>query len=369
MARTLTDIIHRYREAETGQWVEALRVRRFHVEPGESVALIGPNGSGKSTMLEILAGLRRPSEGILSVDGRDVWATRTALAARRAAPLLLQRTTLLKGSVLSNVTYGLRVRRREMTMIEIEQRAIEALRITNMADLAHRRRDELSDGQRRRVALAAVLALRPQMVIMDEPTSGLDLASREIVERTVSLLQRDHGVAIVVATHDIRQADRLADRTASLIAGRLFDASVENLFRGEMVGQDERRRFRMISGREWELPATAFLVDPWLQVGAATGPCVIAIPADRMLIERVDDERLQSAASTTSDPPSIPLGEANIHGLRLTRTGDCRVGAELDDRRLVITIPTTRRDELQLKLGDRIRISLPEGSLVAIPDR
>jgi len=364
MIRTLTDIIHRYREAETRQWVEVLRVRRLSIEPGESIALIGPNGSGKSTMLEILAGLRRPSEGSLAIDGRDAWSTHSAaVAIRRAAPLLLQRTTLLRGSVLSNVTYGLRVRRDRPEKSEIERRAIEALRLTGMDELAHRRRDELSDGQRRRVALAAVLALKPPMVILDEPTAGLDLGSQEIVERTISLLQRDHGVAIVVATHDIRQADRLADRTASLIAGRLFDASVENLFRGEMVKNGEGLRFRMLTGREWQLPESAFLADAWMQVGVTPGPCVIAIPADRMLIEKIDGE------PPTGQSPAIPLGEATVQGLRLTRGGDCRVGTSLDDRRLVITLSATRRDQLKLKLGDRIRISLPEGSLLAIPDR
>jgi len=350
----LSDIIHRYQETKTRRWFEALRVRRLQVAQGEALAIIGPNGAGKSTLLEILAALLPPTEGSLHADGRDVWGRGRAatLAARRASPTLLQRTTLFSGSVLRNAMYGLRVRgiRRD----EARDRAIQSLRLVGMEDLIYRRENELSGGQKRRVALAAVLALRPTTIILDEPTTGLDLAAREIVERTITTLNREHGVTIILATHDIRQADRLATRTVSVIAGRVLDGPVENIFEGQLEAVDvDHFEFRSLGAPLWRLPRSVFREDPWLGLTARPGPCTLAIPSDAFEVTKKGSGYFS------------PNG-AVVQGIRLTQSGDYRLGTELNHRRLVVTVARQQVQHSGVKLGDEIGLSFRRGSVSAI---
>ncbi len=179
----LENVVRRYRPVRSSRAIEALRVPHLEVPVGDILAVVGPNGSGKSTLLETMAFLTRPDEGTILLDDHDVWSTGRSFAARRRCPLLLQRPVLFKASVLKNVMYGLRVR--GMTRVEARRKAEHVLRLTRLEGLAQRAHRELSGGERQRVALARVLALEPEILLLDEPTAHVDYFNARMIEEII----------------------------------------------------------------------------------------------------------------------------------------------------------------------------------------
>jgi len=221
----LEGVVRRYRGARAGTTVEALRVPRLEVEAGEIVAVAGPNGSGKSTLLEAMAFLQRPDEGRVLLDGRDVWAEGKALTARRRCPILLQRTVLFRRTLLQNVAYGLQVR--GLGRSESLRRARAMLEEVGLSELADRGHRQLSGGERRRAALARVLALEPEVLLLDEPTAQVDEDNARLIEQVIGALHVGTGMTVILATHDLEQAERIAGRIVKLAGGRLAEEPPE----------------------------------------------------------------------------------------------------------------------------------------------
>jgi ABC-type Fe3+/spermidine/putrescine transport system ATPase subunit len=199
-------------------WEPTLRAVDLEVAPGRSAFILGPSGSGKSTILRCIAGLERPDAGTVELAGRDI----TGLPPhRRGVGMLAQEPALFPHlRVWRNVAFGLRYR----TERPRDERA-EALRWLGMVELppdrADARVDELSGGQRSRVALARTLAARPQAVLLDEPLNGLDRDLRDELGPRVRDLLREQGVCAVWVTHDRDEAIRLGDERHELVDGRL----------------------------------------------------------------------------------------------------------------------------------------------------
>jgi tungstate transport system ATP-binding protein len=181
---------------------------------GTRTVVLGPNGAGKSLLLRLCHGLLQPSEGAVR------WQGPVGDAARARQALVFQRPVLLRRSALANVTYALalkgvpRARRREL--------ALAALERTGLAALAQRPARVLSGGEQQRLALARAWALRPEVLFLDEPTASLDPSASRAVE---SIVQAIHaaGTKIVMTTHDLGQARRLADDVLFLHRGRLVE--------------------------------------------------------------------------------------------------------------------------------------------------
>jgi tungstate transport system ATP-binding protein len=214
----------------------------LEVVRGEILGVVGPNGSGKSTLLETLAFLAKPDEGRILLDGQDIWTVGKSLDARRRCPMLLQRTVLFKTSVLKSVMYGLRAR--GMSRSESRQKAESVLRLVRLDDLAHRTRRELSGGERQRVALARLLALEPEVLVLDEPTAHVDHANARLIEEIIQQLHETRGMTVVLASHDLRQAQTLADRVVTLLDGQLFSGTMDNLLAGRLQAVDDGLAFR-----------------------------------------------------------------------------------------------------------------------------
>lgn len=220
----LENVLRRYRAVRSERTVEALRVPELEVAPGETLAVVGPNGSGKSTLLETMAFLERPDEGRVLLDGRDVWEEGRSLAARRRCPMLLQRSVLFKTSVLKNVMYGLRTR--GVSPAEARRKVEQVLDLVGLKELARRTHRELSGGERQRVALARLLALEPEILLLDEPTAHVDRSNAGLIEQIIRRLQTTTGMTVIMATHDQRQAQSLADRFVMLVDGQLLSEGV-----------------------------------------------------------------------------------------------------------------------------------------------
>lgn len=178
------------------------------LEPGAPSIIVGPNGAGKSVLLRLLHGLLVPSAG------RVLWA---GDAARRQA-MVFQRPVLLRRSVLANAVYPLKLA--GIAAAEREPRARAALELVGLAPLADRPARRLSGGEQQRLALARAAALSPEVLFLDEPCASLDPAATRAVEEIVGQLAA-RGTKIVMTTHDLGQARRLAGEVLFLNRGRL----------------------------------------------------------------------------------------------------------------------------------------------------
>ncbi|HUR25340.1 MAG TPA: ATP-binding cassette domain-containing protein [Candidatus Thermoplasmatota archaeon] len=197
-------------------WPATLAGLSLEVPAGRSGFLLGPSGSGKSTLLRCIAGLERGYQGQVLLDG----ATLDRLPPhRRSVGLMLQEPALFPHlSAAGNVAFGLRYRGVPRAGRRAE--ALHWLGLVGLAERADAAVDELSGGQRSRVALARTLAARPNAVLLDEPLSGLDAALRLDLGARLKALLAAQGVPALWVTHDEAEARRLGDATWRLEAGR-----------------------------------------------------------------------------------------------------------------------------------------------------
>lgn len=185
----------------------------FGIDEG-ATCIAGPSGAGKSTLLRLLNRLADPAGGIVRYGGRDV-GDYDVLALRREVGLVPQLPALLDGTVAMNVGFGARLAGRSADV-----RA--ALDLAGLDEsFADRPAGRLSVGEQQRVMLARALALEPRVMLLDEPTSALDERSKAAVERTLLGLRERLSLSFVFVTHELAQAQRLADRIVWLEGGRL----------------------------------------------------------------------------------------------------------------------------------------------------
>lgn len=194
-----------------------LNLPRLEVARGEILALIGPSGAGKSTLLRLLLFLESPSAGIIRFEGMPV-PDSPPLGLRRRLGAMFQRTILLDMSVRDNVAFGLRLRG-ERGRTQGVQGLLDRLGLTSLAD---QRAGTLSGGEAQRVALARALAIDASVLLLDEPTANLDPYNVSLIEDIIRE-QRARGVTIILATHHIFQARRLADRAVLLLEGNMVE--------------------------------------------------------------------------------------------------------------------------------------------------
>jgi tungstate transport system ATP-binding protein len=196
-----------------------LHIDQLNVRRGEVLVLIGPNGAGKSTLLRLLALLEAPTSGAvtLHLDGRTANYDSATLEERRKVVMVFQQPALLSRSVWANVAYGLRLR----GISEVKEKVQRVLDAVSMSHLVKARPRTLSGGEIQRVALARAIVLEPSILVLDEPTANLDPYSVRVIENIV--LQRPPGTTVIVTTHNIFEAKRLATRVGLMLGGELVE--------------------------------------------------------------------------------------------------------------------------------------------------
>ena len=210
----VTDLNQRYGSKDT------LRGISLSIEKGEVFGLIGPTGAGKTTLLRLLDHIEVPSSGRIYFDGQDVsHSPRLRSGVRRKTGMVFQKPVVFNTSVYENVAYPLKVRGNNAKTIA--ERVNTMLKTVGLEGYGKRNARTLSGGETQKVALARALITEPQLLLLDEPTANLDPVSLNVIEKLVAQVNRVHGTAMVIATHEMAQGQRLADRIGVMMEGEL----------------------------------------------------------------------------------------------------------------------------------------------------
>lgn len=224
------------------------------IDKGEIVAVIGHTGSGKSTLVQHLNGLLKPDAGQVAVDdvnlaGKDAAAKK----ARQLVGMVFQypEHQIFAETVYEDIAFG--PRNRGFQPEEVDKQVREAMAFVGLdfETFAKRSPFQLSGGQMRRVAIAGVVAMNPDYLVLDEPSAGLDPRSRNAVFKEIMALHQSRGIAIVLVTHSMEEAVKYAKRLLVINQGKiLFDGNPADIFRNHQqklveVGMDEPQVFKL----------------------------------------------------------------------------------------------------------------------------
>jgi ABC-type Fe3+/spermidine/putrescine transport system ATPase subunit len=302
---SIEGVTHRYGRSA------ALRNVSLEVGAGEFVTLLGPSGCGKTTLLRIVAGFVRPSEGRVLLDGRDV--TRQP-PNRRAVNMVFQRPMMFPHlDVFENVAFGLRVA--GLDKQAIGERVAEALRLVRLEGFERRRSTELSGGQMQRISLARALVNRPRILLLDEPLSALDLKIRLEMEAELRRVHRETGATFLYVTHDQGEALALSDRVVVFNHGHVEQVGAP----AEIYDRPASTFAAQFVGDANVLPVDIERVDgstAWVTLNgrgfavAAPG----AAPGAGWLVVRAEAVRVARSAAESADAVSGEISDVAFRG-------------------------------------------------------
>ena len=234
------DLTHTYSAGTPFEHV-ALDHVSFYVEKGEFIGIIGHTGSGKSTLMQHLNGLLKPTSGQILLDGKDIWTDKkTTRQTRFRVGLVFQypEYQLFEETVYKDIAFG--PKNMGLSKDEIDRRVREAAALVGLReDQLQVSPFDLSGGQKRRVAIAGVIAMEPEILILDEPTAGLDPEGREAILRNIQDYRREKNATIIMVSHSMNDVARLTDRLLVMNGSRLaMDAAPAEVFAHaeELVG-------------------------------------------------------------------------------------------------------------------------------------
>jgi energy-coupling factor transport system ATP-binding protein len=213
--------------------VNALSDINLAIEEGQFIGIIGHTGSGKSTLIQHFNALMQPTEGKVLFEGEDIWGEkydRRALRSKVGLVFQYPEHQLFEADVLSDVAFG--PKNQGLSKEEAEARAREALTQVGFPEKFYGHSPfELSGGQKRRVAIAGVLAMNPKVLILDEPTAGLDPKGRDEILDQISYLHEKRGITIILVSHSMEDVARYADRLIVVNDGKIpYDGTPREVF-------------------------------------------------------------------------------------------------------------------------------------------
>jgi len=230
----------------------------LEIMPGQTTVVLGPSGAGKSVTLKLMVGLLQPDSGEITFGGErvDRRRERDLFKLRRRVGFLFQQGALFDSlTVLENVAFPLR-EHTDMTDAARRAEVLQVLAMLGIPDLIDRLPAELSGGQRKRVALARAIVLKPECLLYDEPTTGLDPVRSDVVSQRIKMLRETLKPTSVVVTHDIPLAFKVADRMMLLLDGRIhlegspevFEQSEDPIVRNFLDGHATAEELATIDG-------------------------------------------------------------------------------------------------------------------------
>ncbi len=212
---------------------KALEDINIEINQGEFVGLIGHTGSGKSTLIQHLNGLIKPTSGKVLVDGKDINGKETSLRQLRfKIGLVFQypEYQLFDETIIDDIAFG--PKNMGFSEEEAKKMAREAMELVGLdASLENKSPFDISGGQKRRVAIAGVLAMRPELLILDEPAAGLDPKGRKEILSKIKALHREKGMSILLVSHSMEDIAQMADRVLVIQKGKIVrEGNVSEIF-------------------------------------------------------------------------------------------------------------------------------------------
>jgi ABC-type Fe3+/spermidine/putrescine transport system ATPase subunit len=320
--------------------VEALKSISFAIESGQYFVLLGPSGGGKTTLLRLIGGFIRPSQGRVLLHGRDV---SDEPPNRRPTAMVFQSYALFPHmSVEKNVAYGLKLRK--MAVPEIAEQVARMLDLVGLTGYNERMPHELSGGQQQRVQLARSLVLESDILLLDEPLASLDAKLRKEMCLELKRIQEKVGITFVHVTHNQEEAMTIADRIAIIADGRLVEQGT-----ARDIYERPRRRF-----------TADFIGDNNLLDGA-----VSATAADTGGRVKVDLGYAEVTVDATgAEGFEVAAGDAVSLSVRSELVELMAPGAAEDGKREIV--PATYVEEVYLGLTTSHLVRLPDGTEVAV---
>ena len=280
-----------------------------HIKPGEFFSFLGPSGCGKTTILRMISGFIRPSEGKISIGGQDM---RDIRPNQRPTALIFQNLALFPlMPVWENIAFGLEVR--GVDKKARRAKAEELLRLVDLPGAADKAIGQLSGGQKQRVAIARALAVEPKVMLLDEPLSALDLKLRQHMRAELRAIQKRTNVTFIYITHDQGEALAMSDRVGVMSQGRLQQVAIPqeiynnptNGFVASFVGENNvfSGKIGTMNGKgaEFETGAGTFK--------ALLGPGVTASTNSKLYLR---PEHARLVASPTNGENAIPVEIADV---------------------------------------------------------
>jgi tungstate transport system ATP-binding protein len=209
--------------------ITALDDVSLEIREKEIFTVLGPNGSGKTTMLRIMASIVEPTSGEVFFGGERINDSNRS-QARKKSTMVFQKTALFNTTVYKNVAYGLKLRK--FPKKEIDERVENVLDLVKLNGYEKRLAKKLSGGEQQRVSLARALALNAELLLLDEPTANLDPKNVSIIEETISRVNHEFNTTIVMATHNLFQAETITKRAALILGGKIVQVgTAQEIFR------------------------------------------------------------------------------------------------------------------------------------------
>ena len=234
---SVRNVTYEYKEEETVY--AAVKDLSLEIERGSFTVILGHNGSGKSTLAKMLNGLNKPTSGDVLVDGINTKDEATEIEVKRKVGMVFQNpdNQIIASIVEEDVAFG--PENLGLEPSEIRRRVDNALKAVDMYDFRESTPHRLSGGQKQRIAIAGIMAMEPECLVLDEPTAMLDPKGRAEIISTLHRLNSDKGITIVLITHYMEEAEALSDRIGIMKNGRLLVVGTA----GELKRQAGAERF------------------------------------------------------------------------------------------------------------------------------
>ena len=213
--------------------VDALDKVSFEIKSGKITGIIGRTGSGKSTLVQMFNGLVKPTSGRILLDGKDIWEDGKRMQGLNfKVGLVMQypEYQLFEETVKKDIAFG--PTNMKLSPDEIDERVAFGVKFCNIDEsILDKSPFDLSGGQKRRVAIAGVMAMKPEVLVLDEPAAGLDPIGREEIFEGIRAFQRDTGTTVIIVSHSMEDMAKYCDENVVLYGGRLFaSGSREEIF-------------------------------------------------------------------------------------------------------------------------------------------
>ncbi|TET34391.1 MAG: ABC transporter ATP-binding protein [Planctomycetota bacterium] len=310
---------------------EALRIDSLSLKPGRRYGIVGANGAGKTTLLYLLAGLRRPAEGSVLFEGKDLYGNAARLnAARRRVTCIFQIPVLFRGTVFSNIAYPLAVR--GIPSAERARKVSRALELVELSGFEKRKSDSLSDGEKQKVMHARALVFDPDVLLVDEPVVNIDRAYRPVLMSILSGFAEKEGRLLVFTSHNASLVSRYADEVLALDSGRLVDSYPENIFMAEVV--------EAMEGKAAQLP------------GGFTVPLPVESTAGEKIKVVLSPEKIRIERTPETEKPSGTVWKIESAGSSIKLSID--VGVQL-----VVVLSADEYNSIKLLPGEKVSVTVP----------